>query len=66
MGVCVAEHMRASVCVCERLCARMVVVSPKLTACVCRVALWSATRSRLKRWPGKRDSGNFLAEVLCK
>lgn len=44
----------------------MVVVSLKLTACVCRVALWSATRSRLKRWQGKRDSGDFCAEVLCK
>lgn len=53
VGVCVARHMRAK-------CVRMVVVSLKLTACVCRVALWSATRSLLKQWQGKRDTAHFF------
>ncbi len=56
------ECVSLSICepLCVRLCVRMVVVSPKLTACVCRVALWSATCSRLKRWQRKRDSGEFF------
>lgn len=72
---CVCECVLSSICepLCVRLCVRMVVVSLKLTDCVCRVALWSATHSRLKRWQCKRESGIFLfffffvfAEVLCK
>lgn len=43
----------------------MVVVSLKLTACVCRVALWSATHSRLKRRQGKRDFFFFLQKCYA-
>lgn len=67
--VCVAEHMRASVCVCV-----LVVVSPKLTArvcvCVCLQSGFVVSHSLAIKATAERERGSgnffFFAEVLCK